>query len=277
MPRPAVRILELKCTEHLPDTLYTGYEAQLYGQVSLLAKMWNEPVFSLKDSTGVNLYNNLTLPELIHAHFGLMLSTDPAAVDIEAWVLCVSMSDAKPFGPYLPDAAMLDLCLNTAQSLWVNKMAIENGAMNLNDAPYAKGFHPLCTYCDWNSDCPKFQDDEHQPEWSADLERLALLKNSRSALDAEIEDLERGLKDACTLFGTAGWINADAYRFRVSMQPGRRTIDREFLRLELATCLGEMQAEAIISRCERTGAPFQKLIVSKINKKENRVQRESYF
>ena len=29
--RGAVRILELKSTEHLPDTLYTSYECQLYG------------------------------------------------------------------------------------------------------------------------------------------------------------------------------------------------------------------------------------------------------
>ena len=48
-PRPAIRILELKSTEHMPDTLYTSYEVQLYGQAGLLAQHWNAPVFSLRD------------------------------------------------------------------------------------------------------------------------------------------------------------------------------------------------------------------------------------
>ena len=266
-PRPAVRILELKSTERLPENLYASYEAQLYGQAGLLMEKWNDSVFSLKDSTGTVVHDNLTMPELCHAHFGLALPVDPVTVDIEAWVLCVSMSDAKTFGPYLPDAAMLNLCLNTAQSLWANKLGIENEEMSLDDAHYAKGFHPLCTYCDWNADCPKFHDGEYQPEWSADLERLAQLKNSRAGLEAEIEDLERGLKDACNLSGTTGWVNADAYRFRVSLQPGRRTLDQERLCQELSACLGEDKAAILISRCEREGTPFQKLTVSKINKK----------
>jgi len=40
-PRPALRVLELKSTAHLPKTLYSAYEVQLYGQIGLLQAQWN--------------------------------------------------------------------------------------------------------------------------------------------------------------------------------------------------------------------------------------------
>ena len=117
-PHPAVRILELKSTECLPETLYASYETQLYGQAGFLADFWNMPVFSLRDGNGRILHRDQTMPQLCKAHFGLVLPAEPAAVDMEAWVLCLSMSDAKAFGPYLPNATMRDLCLSTAETLW---------------------------------------------------------------------------------------------------------------------------------------------------------------
>ena len=188
-PRPAIRILELKSTENLPDTLYTSYEVQLYGQAGLLAQYWNAPVFSLRDMHGTLLHHNLTMPELCKAHFGLHLPTAAEAIDMEAWVLCLSMSDAKPFGPYTPNTAMRDMCLNSAQTLWDNKQALESGTITLDHMAYASGFHALCAYCDWNAHCPKFHDGEEQPEWEADLQLLAQLKASRDTLDAEISTL----------------------------------------------------------------------------------------
>ena len=266
-PRPAVRILELKSTGHLPETLYTSYECQLYGQIGLLALMWNEPAFSLRDEHGTLLHRNLTMPELSKAHFGLHLPCDPAEVDVEAWVLCLSMSDAKAFGSYLPNAAMRDLCLNTAEMLWQNKLAVESGQLDVNGMAYASGFHALCAYCDWNADCPKFHNAEYQPEWQADLQKLADLKESRTALDAEIEELETGLKDAYALTGMTGdWINAGTHRFKVSQHPGRRTLDREALRLELLDALGdEHAAEKLLSWCEVEGNPYSRLTITPIN------------
>ncbi|WP_272698850.1 hypothetical protein [Desulfovibrio sp. Fe33] len=44
--RPAMRVLELKSNERIPDSLYASYEAQLYGQVGLLKSCWTEPCFS---------------------------------------------------------------------------------------------------------------------------------------------------------------------------------------------------------------------------------------
>lgn len=266
-PRPAVRILELKSTERLPETLYTSYECQLYGQAGLLAQEWDKPSFSIRDEHGAILHRNLTMPELCKAHFSLHLPTDLAAVDVEAWVLCLSMSDARPFGPYLPNDAMRDLCLNTAENLWANKQAVEAGQLDVNGMAYASGFHALCAYCDWNADCPKFHEAEYQPEWQADLQRLADLKDTRTALEAEIDELEAGLKDAYALSGMTGdWINAGAHRFKVSPQAGRRTLNRDMLRLELLDALGDEHAvEKLLSWCEVEGKPFTRLTVSPIH------------
>ncbi len=87
--RPGVRILELKSTENIPKNLYAAYETQLYGQLGFLSKFWNEPCF-----------DKLTFSQLVKKTFNIELPDDPGSVDIEDWVLCLAMSDAKPFGPY---------------------------------------------------------------------------------------------------------------------------------------------------------------------------------
>jgi hypothetical protein len=265
-PRPAVRILEIKSTGRLPDTLFTSYEVQLHGQTGLLAQLWSQPAFSLRDANGALAHRNLTMPQLCQAHFGLALPAAPEDVDIEAWVLCVSMSDARPFGPYTPDASMRDLCLTTAENLWQGKLALENGQGDINAIAHAAGFHALCASCDWNGDCPKFHDGEYQPEWRTDLERLANLKESRDALNAEIEELESGLKDAYALSGASGWINTDRHRFKVTQQTGRRTLDTNRLRLELAElCDSEDEADTLLRCCEQEGRSFSRLVVNPIN------------
>ena len=45
--RPTVRVLEVKSCTRLPDTLYASYEAQVYGQISMLNCYWNTPSFNL--------------------------------------------------------------------------------------------------------------------------------------------------------------------------------------------------------------------------------------
>jgi len=265
-PRPAVRILELKSTERLPETLYTSHETQLYGQAGFLAHLWNLPAFSLRDGSGTLLHGNLTMPKLCKYHFGLAMPIDSADVDLEAWVLCISMSDAKPFGPYTPDASMFDLCLNTAESLWQNKLDLENGKIDINAVAHATGFHALCASCDWNADCPKFHDGEHQPEWQTELDRLANLKEVRSDLDVEIEELETGLKDTYALSGMAGdWINTGSHRFRVTPQNGRRSLNRDRLYQELLPVIGEEKADTLLTRCEQEGRAFSRLVINAIN------------
>lgn len=65
--RPAVRILELKSNERIPDTLYTSYETQLYGQVGLLKSCWAEPSFFVPGTS----VQSATFPQAIQSIFGM--------------------------------------------------------------------------------------------------------------------------------------------------------------------------------------------------------------
>jgi hypothetical protein len=178
------------------------------------------------------------------------------------------MSDAKAFGPYLPDDTMLDLCLKTAEELWNNVDASKESDADLDDLPTAQGFHPLCSWCEFNADCPKF-DGLDQPQWSDTLDLLKDLKSRQGVLGEEIAEIEEGLRTAYALSDVDGsWINAGMHRFRVSAQNGRRTLNKEQLRLELSAVLGEEDADALITRCESEGKPFDRLLVNKINRKK---------
>ena len=263
--QPTVRILELKSCENIPSTLYSSYETQVYGQVGLLHSLWDQPAFGVHGEADKQGCFGLTFLQICREKFGIEMPDDPFLVDIEAWVLCLSMSDAKAFGPYLPDDTMLDLCLKTAEELWNNVDASKESDADLDDLPTAQGFHPLCSWCEFNADCPKF-DGLDQSQWSDTLDRLTDLKARQDQLDVEISEIEEGLRAAYALSDVGGsWINAGSHRFRVSAQNGRRTLNKEQVRLELSAVIGEEQADAIIAMCESEGKPFDRLTVSRIN------------
>ncbi|NCC60455.1 MAG: hypothetical protein EOM12_05855 [Verrucomicrobiae bacterium] len=265
-----VRILELKSCENIPSTLYSSYETQVYGQVGLLRALWEKPAFGVHGEPGMSGCSGLTFPELCRDRLGIQMPADASLVDIEAWVLCLSMSEAKAFGPYLPDKSMLGLCLRTAEDLWTLTVGVRSNGGDIFDLPTAKGFHALCPWCDFNADCPKFEGVD-QPQWSPDLARLASLKAEAATLDREISEVEDGLKTAYRLSDVGGnWINAENQRFRVSSQSGRRTLNRDQLRLELSAILGEDDADALIVKCEAEGKPFDRLMINKINKSKER-------
>ena len=98
-PRPTVRILEVKSCQKLPEFLYSSYEMQVYGQIGLLAENWNKPCFSYVPYTGAYPFDNLSFPSIANIALGAELPWDVRDVDLEAWVLCLSMQDAKVFGP----------------------------------------------------------------------------------------------------------------------------------------------------------------------------------
>ena len=76
------------------------------------------------------------------------------------------------------------------------------------------------------------------------------------------------MKTAYALSDAYGsWISAGSQRFRVSAQAGRRTLNKDQLRLELSAILGEDDADALITRCESEGKSFDRLNISKINKR----------
>jgi hypothetical protein len=266
--QPTVRILELKSCENIPSTLYSSYETQVYGQVGLLHALWDQPAFGIHGETDRQGCSRLTFSQICRERFGIEMPADPSLVDIEAWVLCLSMSDAKAFGPYLPDDIMLGLCFKKAEELWHNFDALKVTGEGLDGLATAQGFHPLCSWCEFNADCPKF-DGVDQSQWSDSLDRLKDLKTRQGELDTEIAEIEEGLRTAYALSDVGGsWINAGMHRFRVSAQNGRRTLNKEQLRLELSAVLGEEEADAIIARCESEGKSFDRLLVNKINKRK---------
>jgi len=265
--QPTVRILELKSCESIPSTLYSSYETQVYGQVGLLHALWNQPAFGVHGATNREECSMLTFPQICRERFGIEMPAHPSEVDIEAWVLCLSMSDAKAFGPYLPDDTMLSFCLNKAEELWLKFDASKVSGAGLDGMETAHGFHPLCSWCEFNADCPKF-DGLDQSQWSDTLDRLKDLKARQDKLEVEISEIEEGLRTAYALSDVSGsWINAGQHRFRVSAQNGRRTLNKEQLRLELMAVLGEGKADEIIAKCESEGKPFDRLTVSRINKR----------
>lgn len=117
-PRPTVRILEIKSCQKLPDYLYASYETQVYGQVGLLTRYWEEPVFSVREEIRQYRFQDLTFPEIARHLWKLDLPYEWEEVDIKAWVLCLSMTDAEVFGPYVSDAGMMDAVLGKAEEFW---------------------------------------------------------------------------------------------------------------------------------------------------------------
>lgn len=267
-PVPTVRILECKSTKRLPETLYASYESQVYGQVGLLKAAWNSPAFHLRDPSGTVLHAGLTFPELCQAQFGITLPTNSNQVDLEAWVLCLSMTDAKVFGPYRPHQAMLSLCLKTAGTIWQQLQDCLTGKSAIDSLPTAAGCHPLCAFCGWNTDCPKF-DGPDQPGWEGDLQSLVSLKASRSTLEEAIQEKEAAIKAAYAISqAQGGWIHAGSYRCKVAQQAGRRTLDKDKLRLELIGLTGSHDdADQLIAHCESQGQSFDRLTISPINRK----------
>jgi len=268
--RPAVRILELKSNERIPDSLYVSYEAQLYGQVGLLKACWDQPSFAVTEEHNRIGFAGATFPQAIRWLFGVDLPDSPDSVDIEAWVLSISMSKVKPFGPYLPDESMLAACLQAAEAIWLTKEDVLAGNLVLNDLDFCRGFHPLCDWCDVNEDCPKFQSVDitaHDPTYGAELEELALLKEQKAALIEHIVEAEERIKRTYQSVDTSDWLKTDAYRFRVATVAGRKTLDRNLVADTFTSLIGdELKAQAALEQCDKTGKSFDRLYVGTINK-----------
>ena len=269
-PVNAIRILEVKSTSRLPDTPHDSHLLQLHGQLGLLAQAWDKPVFSIRAEDGTLLHEKMTFPQLCHARLGLQLPATADKTSMEAWLLCLSMQDVTTFGPYTFNQAMLDTALDHAVQLWGDLKAHRAGNLSLSQVTCAQGFYPICSYCEYNGDCPKFPQGVQMPQWEPALEKLAVLKEQRTALDNEIKEMETVLKLVHRQAGTRDWVDTGKYRFRMSVAAGRSTLNRDALHEELTDIfrfegLGDIDVDALLARCERTGAPFERLCVSPVN------------
>jgi len=269
-PVNAIRILEVKSTDKLPASPHDSHLLQLHGQIGLLAQAWDKPVFSFRAEDGTLLHEKMTFPQLCRAQLGLQLPKQAEKLNMEAWLLCLSMKEVKASGPYGFNQAMLDTALDHAVQLWGDLTAHRAGNLSLSQVTCAQGFYPICSYCEYNGDCPKFPQGVQMPQWEPALEKLAALKEQRTALDNEIKEMETVLKLVHRQSGTRDWVDTGKYRFRMSVAAGRSTLDREALHEELTDIfrfegLGDIDVDALLARCERTGAPSERVWVSPVN------------
>lgn len=269
-PHPAVRIVEVKSLSKLPEQPYTSHCFQTQAQVNLLSRYWNEPVFSLRDASGAIVSEKFTFPQICRQNLGMTLPDEPDHISVESWLLCLTMREAASFGPYVYQPQKLEELLSLAEECWTQYGLLRHGALDDKALPYSLGFNPLCSYCEFNADCPKFQIGSTQNQWEDTLLRHENLKKQREALDAEIKDIEASLKQAHQNWGSNDWIESGGYRFRVTNSVGRRTLDKNSLSNDLVSIfcakgITGIDVDELFRRNEKIGGPSSRLIIMPIN------------
>jgi hypothetical protein len=254
-----VTVLEIKSMAKIHDEIFETHEAQLNGQIGLLSKFWNDPVFRLE----VNI-DYIPFPQIASNAWGVDLPKDPV---VNGFVLAVSPNEARAFGPYYQDSFFLDTLLDRGVEIWKYVEDINNNVSSLTVVPFNNYYSPLCSYCHFNKDCPKYSGDSC-PSLESKLESLTKLKSSRSTLDDEIKEKESQLKSVSALMGKSNqWISANSYRFKVGSQKGRITIDQNLLKDNLSQVIG-LDDESLINllaSSQKEGQPFDKFYLSPIN------------
>jgi hypothetical protein len=257
-----VTVLELKSMGTIKDSVMPSHEAQLKGQVSLLHEYWNQPVFTVD-----KCQTPLSFPNLVRHLMGINLENDPDNLELSGFVLTVSPNSAKAFGSYKPERIFLTTLLETGSNLWKAINMIQEGGISLDALEIEEGFSPLCDYCRFNRDCPKFQSDT-ELNLENELAALAELKAQKNRLEEDIQEREGQLKTVASLMDKFGqWINSGAHRFKVINQNGRLTLDQSLLKRNLIElgCLKEDVLHDILAASQKEGKLFQRLFVSPIN------------
>lgn len=268
-PMQAVRILEIKSTERIPDEPREQHVIQAQGQVDLLRHCWNKPVFTFRDEAGIAIHENLTFPEMCQRQLNLEIDSKPGKISVESWLLYLSMKEAKAFGPYLHAPVSLDRLLELSTNFHADLKQAEGDPPRINELAYAQGFYTLCSWCEFNSDCPKFRQGEYQPDWEPAIQKLQALKKRQEGIHAEITEIEDALKQAHGLSGTRDWIDTGEHRFRMSMVAGRKSLNQDALKTEIADILhgygSEIDVNDLFAGCMKQGASFPRLTISQIN------------
>jgi len=267
-----VTVIELKSVERLPDQVYGSHEMQLYGQIGLLHQFWGKPAFRVSSGLVKKAPNPdgsecSSFPDLAKNLLGLHPAFGAGSIRINGFVLTISPKSARAFGPYRPNKQILDLLLSTGSEVWQQYENIQQGSTCLDDVKHQNGFSPLCDWCLFNRDCPKFNgasisglDDE--------LSRLMALKQQRSLIDDEIKEREYQLKAISALRGKSGqWINGGKHRFKVTSQAGREILDSNSLKIGLGQLkhLDMNEVQSAINAASKTSRAFERLHISHIN------------
>jgi hypothetical protein len=212
----------------------------------------------------------MSFPELVKLKLGIDMPENIQDVDLEGWVLCLSMSNAKAFGPYKANATMTRFCEKTAKSIWENTEEIRNNNLDLNKVEYCKGFHALCDFCEHNTDCPKFTTHELGDSVYNDiLTELEELKSRKAKLAKDIGIAEDQIREFYVNSGVNGdWLSTGNWRFRFAETAGRKSLDTQALLAEVSELIGEDNVENLIQKHTSQGLPGQRFYVSRV-KNEN--------
>lgn len=268
-PVKAIRILEVKSCDKLPDEPRDAHVLQAQGQVDLLRHYWNKPVFTLRDETGKVIHENLTFPQMCKNRFGIELTNRAGRISVESWLLYISMKDAKAFGPYTHSVESLDNILQLATAFQQDLKTVNDDPAHLNGLEYRQGYYPLCSYCDANLDCPKFKQGDYQPQWEPAIRKLDYLKKQQENLKHEITEIENALKQAHSLSASKDWIDTGEHRFRMSTVAGRKSLNQDALKDELCEIFDflheDIDVEAIFKRCTKQGSSFPRLTIAPVN------------
>lgn len=268
-PMKAVRILEVKSCDKIPDEPRDAHVLQAQGQVDLLRHYWNKPVFSLRNANGAVTHENLTFPQICKNCFDIEFSNRPSSISVESWLLYISMKDAKAFGPYTYSVEGLENIFNLAVAFQQDLKMVTDDPAHLNGLEYRQGFYPLCSYCEANLDCPKFRQGDYQPQWEPAIQKLDTLKKQQENIKSEIAEIENALKQAHSLSETKDWIDTGEHRFRMSTVAGRKSLNHDALKDELCEIFDflheDIDVDAIFKRCTKQGNSFPRLTISPVN------------
>lgn len=268
-PIQAVRILEIKSTERIPDVPREQHTLQTQGQVDLLRHCWNKPVFTYRNDDGIAIHENLTFPKICWELLNLDISSKPRLVSVESWLLYLSMKEARAFGPYLHDPVSLARLTELADKFHADLKQSVGDPPHLNDLAYAQGFYALCNWCEFNADCPKYRQGQYQPQWEPAIRKLNDLKKQQENVKHEITEIENALKQAHSLSASKDWIDTGEHRFRMSTVAGRKSLNQDALKGELCEIFDflheDIDVDAIFKRCTKQGASFPRLTIAPVN------------
>lgn len=275
-PHPALRVWEIKSPEKGRDRIFASQETQLYAQLSMLKSLWANPCFNVKKADGTYLVEeHCSFPVLLQKLGGPRMPLISDGVNIEGYVVNLPPAGINIFGPYQPNEIALRTCMSIAEKVWTNIVEIREGKKTLDNVAHAKGFYPLCNYCDVSGACPKFGTarlPEYQPllqEYQDYKEREQWFKTKAEAVKSELKSAYRQLAGQKTI-SQGDWVNCDGPRFKLALMSGKSAFSPELLREELLAMIShglrletEEQADALIKRCHASGAPYEQLYIGK--------------
>ena len=145
--RKTMAVLEVKAPENIPEHPYGAWETQLYLQMGLLADSF--PDYTVEKGA----------------------------------ILAVNFGDQgmRLFGGYVPQSTIYQGLIDRAHTIWHQYQSYSAGHL----ATPTMEAGPLCGYCPFLMDCPKFEAEEVR-ELTESVEILVELQHQQKDLEAEI-------------------------------------------------------------------------------------------